>query len=239
MKVKFDCILGRIRECCGQGGGGDTPDPAPHFTVNTSPNADVRYEADLETNPGLTVVVTTLFDGVTVDADSVPDGWSRIARGTYRKTLAAPGTVAAQAWSYTPGGIYLEQTVTKYSAARSLVAIWPAYWGVYPSSDADGDITAVVASLAEQHRLTANLPQTTLEIPNPTANDCYMWIVTRGSATATPQAFDISMLRDPVTGKTFTSPLSSLSMSGYKAYVSINPAGAGLSFGNVKLTINI
>jgi hypothetical protein len=56
-----------------------------------------------------------------------------------------------------------------------------------------------------------------------------------------PEAFDISMMEAPVTGKTFASPMpgANWNLSGYKAYVSINRADAGLSFGPVKLTINL
>lgn len=236
-KVIFDCILGRLRQ---GDDGGTAPDPTDLFTVTTTPGSNVSYEADTSASPGLTVVVQLRFDGSPVDADATPSGWTRTGTGTYRRVLSSPGTVAAQAWSYTPGGVYGTQTVTKNSAARSLNAIYPAYWGIFPSNDAMGDIASVVADICAQHRITANMPQTVVEIPNPTENECYLWIVTHGSATAMPEAFDISMLRDPVTGKSFVSPVEpGITMSGYKAYVSINPADPGLSFGNVKLTINL
>ena len=204
-KVIFDCILGRLRQ--ESQSGGETPDPTPLFTVTTTPASNVRYEADSETNPGLVVTVTLRFNGTPVNADNTPSGWTRTGTGTYQRTLSGPGTVPAQAWSYTPGGIYGTNVAVKSSPARSLSAVYPAYWGIYPSNDAVGDISAAVASIAEQHRLTANMPQTTVEVPNPTGLDCYLWIVTRGSAFATPEAFDINMLRDPVTGKTFASPM--------------------------------
>lgn len=238
-KVIFDCILGRLRQ--DKLSEGDLPDPTPLFTVETAPASSVRYYADAETNPGLTVTVKLRFNGTLVDADSTPSGWTRTGTGTYQRSVSQPGTVDAQAWSYTPGGMYGSRTATKSSASRSLTEVYPAYWGIYPSNDASGDISAIVASLAEQHRLTASLPQTVVEVPNQTAQDCYLWIVTHGSATATPEAFNVNMLREPVTGKTFESPMprTGWNMSGYKAYVSINPADAGLSFGNVRMTINL
>lgn len=234
IKVKFDKILGRLREqdCeC-------TPTPPSHsFTVQTTPSGNVSYLADEAMSPGLTVQVVTKFDGAVVDADSVPTGWTRTGTGTYTRHIDQPGTIAAQQWNYTSDGT----TYQANSASRSLTAVYPAYWGIYPSNDAAGDITAIVASLKDQHRQTANLPQTVVEVPNPTGSDCWLWIVTKGTAKATPEAFDVTMMREPVTGKTFVSPMpgANWNLSGYKAYVSINPADAGLSFGNVKLTINL
>ena len=241
IKVKFDTILGRLRERDGDGSDPQpTPDPTPLFTVDTSPAADATFMADLGGKQTLIVTVTTRFNGVLVDADNTPARWTRSTVGTYTRNISQPGTIAAQAFSYTPGGQYGSQTVTKSSQARSLVKVWPAYWGLWPSPDASGDISEAVAAIAAQHRLTADLPLTTLEIPNPSADDCWLWIVTRGSAAATPEAFSVSMLRDPVPDKSFVSPLSDLVMlDGYKVYVSINPADAGLSFGNVRLSVNL
>lgn len=234
IKVKFDTILGRLREKDGDGG---TPAPTHSFVAQTSPSSDKTYLADEQTSPGLTVTVTTKFDGVTVDADTTPSGWIRTALGTYTRHIDQPGDIAAQQWNYTYGGT----TYHANSAKRSLTAIYPAYWGIYPSNDSGGDITAIVASLKNQHRVTTNLPQTVYTVDNPTPNDCWLWIVTKGTARATPEAFDISMMESPVTGKTFASPMpgADWDMTGYKAYVSINRADAGLSFGPVKLTINL
>ena len=241
IKVKFDTILGRLRERDGDGPAPQPePDPAPLFTVSTSPSADVIYMADAVACPGLTVTVNTRFGGVPVDADATPAGWTRTGTGTYTRSLQSPGTVAAQAFSLTPGGQYGTQTVTKSSQARSLKAVRPAYWGLWPSPDASGDIGEAVASIAAQHRLTADMPATTVELPNPSADDRWLWIVTAGSATATPEAFSVSILRDPVTGKSFASPVDAgIQLDGYKAYVSIYPADAGLSFGNVRLSVKL
>lgn len=234
IKVKFDTILGRLRE---KDGDGSTPTPSHNLSVQTTPTQNQTYLADEQTSPGMTVTVIVKFDGNIVDAASTPSGWTRTGLGTYTRHIDQPGTIAAQQWTYVHEG----RTYTATSPARSLTAIYPAYWGIYPSNDSEGDITAIVAALKDQHRQTANLPRTTVEVPNPTGSDCWMWIVTKGSATATPEAFDVTMLRDPVTGKTFASPMpgANWNLSGYKAYVSINPADAGLSFGNVKLTINL
>lgn len=240
--VKFDPILGRLRESdYDQGGGGETPDPSPHFTVGITPTRNQSYLADAQESPGMTVTVTTRFDGNLVDADSTPDGWTRASLGTYTKTLADPGTVNAQEWSYTPGGIYGSLVAVKNSPARSLSAIYPAYWGLYPSNaDTQRDITDIVASVVTQHRVTANLPNTVYDVQNNTAEDCWLWIITKGSATATPEAFDITMLEDPVTGNEFVSPINnSIHLDGYKAYISINKADAGMGFGKIRLSINL
>lgn len=240
-KAYFDPILGRLREKDSDQGGGETPDPTPHFTVDITPTRNQSFLADEQTSPGMTVTVTTRFDGDLVDADAVPDGWSHPSLGTYTKTLTDPGTVNVQEWSYTPGGVYGSLVAVKNSPARSLTAVYPAYWGLYPNPASElRDITAIVASLNAQHRITANLPETVYNVPNNTGDDCWLWIVTKGSATATPEAFDVSMLRDPVTGNEFTSPVNnSIHLDGYKAYVSINKADAGMGFGKIKLSINL
>lgn len=239
IKVKFDRILGRLREMdCG---GTPPPDPSALFRVSTAGDNKVFY-ADEKQNDTLTVVVTLRFDGQLVDADTVPSGWTRTGLGTYQRSISEPGIIAAQAWSYTPGGAYGSQTCTGNSEARSLKKVWPAYWGIWPGNDASGDITAIVADLKSQHRLTSSLPATTIEMPNPTGGSCWLWIVTHGSATAQPAPTPgISMMEEPVTGKQFDSPMPNADwrLDGYKAYVSIHSAKAGASFGNVILTVNL
>lgn len=232
IKVKFDTILGRLRE---KDGDGSTPTPTHSFTVQTTPTSK-SYLADEQSSPGLTVQVVTKFDGVTVDAAATPSGWTRTGLGTYTRHIDEPGTIAAQQWSYTSGGTTYHAT----SPARSLTAVYPAYWGIYPSNDATIDIRAIVADLAQQHRATSDT-NTTVEVPNPTGNSCWLWIVTHGTADAEPATTPgISMMDAPVTGKSFVSPVNpSINLSGYKAYVSMNSAKAGASFGNVKLNINL
>lgn len=232
IKVKFDVILGRLREKDGEG---STP-PVTHSLSASITPGNQSYFADQSTSPGLTVTVTLEFDGTAVNADTVPNGWTKTPNttGIYTRHIDDPGTINAQQWDYTYNGTVYHAT----SQARSLTAVYPAYWGIYPSNDASGDISSIVADICSQHRQTTNL-NTTVEIPNPTGNDCWLWIVTHGTATAKPESFDISMVREPVTDKTFKSPLANWNLNGYKAYISINPADAGLSFGNVKLNINL
>lgn len=229
--VYFDKILGRLREK----DGGSQPTPPSHSMTGTTTSTAQSYMADEATSPGMTVTVKLYFDGALVDVPDTPANWTRTALGTYTRHIEQPGTIPAQTWTYP----YQGQNYTYTSPSKTLTAIYPAYWGIYPSNDATPDIRAIVADLAGQHRETANVSRT-VAVPNPTGNDCWLWIVTHGSATAKPESFDISMMREPVTGKSFVSPVNpSINLSGYKAYVSINPADAGLSFGNVKLNINL
>lgn len=242
MKVIFDRVLGRLREEDYEGGS-DVPDPTSHFSVTTTPTRNQVYYADATTSPGMTVTVTLKFDGNLVDPDAMPIGWTRESVGVYTKTLNEPGTVDAQAWSYTPGGVYEDRTAVKSSPARSLTEVYPAYWGIYPGNieSIDDDLTPVVAQLyAQSRRLISNMPQTVVNVPNNTQDDVWLWIITKGSATATPESFDVSMMEEPAEDLSFTSPVNGeLDLTGYKAYVSINKADAGLGFGNVKLTINL
>lgn len=246
LTVIFDRVLGRLREKDYEGGGGggsDVPDPMSHFSVKLTPDVNQKYFADAQTSPGMTVTVTLKFDGALVDADATPLGWTRQSLGVYTKSIAQPGTVAPQQWSYTPGGVYEQRTAVKSSPARSLSAVYPAYWGIYPGKlgATDRDITPIVAQLyAQSRRVTSDMPTTVVNVPNDTQDDCWLWIVTKGSATATPESFDISMMEEAVDDVYFTSPVNGeISLEGYKAFVSINKADAGLGFGNVKLTINL
>lgn len=233
LKVKFDRILGRLREK--DGDSTPTPPVTHSLTAVTTPG-NQTYLADEQTSPGMTVTVKLYFDGTIVDAASLPTGWLHAGLGTYTRHIDHPGSVDAQQWTYVHEG----RTYTANSQKRTLTAIWPAYWGIYPSNDAGGDIRAIVADLAGQHRETANANRT-VAVPNPTASSCWLWIVARNYAdaesTATP---GISIMEAPVTGKSFTSPVNpSINLSDYKAYVSMHSAKAGASFGNVKLTINL
>lgn len=246
LTVIFDRVLGRLREKDYEGGGGggsDVPDPTSHFSVKLTPDVNQKYFADAQTSPGMTVTVTLKFDGALVDAVATPLGWTRQSLGVYTKSIAQPGTVAPQQWSYTPGGVYEQRTAVKSSPARSLSAVYPAYWGIYPGNieHSDRDLTPIVAQLyAQNRRVTQNMPTTVVNVPNNTNEDVWLWIITKGSATATPESFDISMMEEAVDDVYFTSPVNGeISLEGYKAYVSINKADAGLGFGNVKLTINL
>lgn len=228
IRVKFDTILGRLREADGD----DEPVPGNPFTAEATPDRDQTWEYDAAPCPGMTVVVRLRLYGTLVDADQTPTGWEHVSTGVYRRGIQQEGTVPQQAWSHTSGGMTYNAT----SPARSLSPIYPAYWGIYPSDDAAGDIAAVVAALKDQHRLTAGLSNAVYTVDN-----CWLWIVTQGAARATDAAFDLSLMRAPVGGKQFASPMpgASWNLTGYNAYVSVNPADAGLSFGNVKLTVNL
>lgn len=243
LTVIFDRILGRLRETDYEsGGGGDVPDPTSHFSVTTTPG-NQQFFADAETSPGMTVMVTLKFDNNLVDADATPNGWTRQSLGIYTKSIAQPGTINSQQWSYTPGGVYEQRTAVKSSPARSLTAVYPAYWGIYPGyiESIDADLTPVVAALnAQSRRVTQNMTNQVVNVPNNTQEDVWLWIVTKGSATATPESFDISMIEAPVDNLQFTSPINGeIDLTGYKAYVSINKADAGLGFGNVKMSISL
>lgn len=236
LKVKYDVVLGRLREK--DGDGGDTPTPSPTFTVTTT-GSNKTYYADEKQTDTLTVVAECRYDGNLVDADSVPSGWERASLGTYSKTISGSGTIAKTTFTYTPQG---GSALTAKSDAKTLTKVWPAYWGIYPSDDtSDPNITDMVSEFEKLgNRVTSKMVNNVVNIPNQTENDCWLWIVTRGSAAATPEAFDITILRDPVTGMEFTSPMDpTIELDGYKAYLSINKADAGQGFGNVKLSINL
>lgn len=243
--IKFDRILGRLREKDGGSTPAPTPDPSDDFAATLSGSSKAYYADQKETDT-LTVTVTLKFKGTLVDADSSTSGlgsWTRQSTGVYTRTVSGQGTIAAMTWKYTPPGTeYGGRTAQKTTAARTLTKVWPAYWGIYPGNNAaPTDITDIVAELNGQHRVTANTSLANADISNTTGQTCWLWIVTRNTATAEPAATPgISMMNDPAAGKEFTSPAdNSISLGGYKAYISTFSAKAGAGFGLVNLTINV
>ena len=152
LKVKYDVVLGRLREK--DGDGGDTPTPSPAFTVITT-GSNKTYYADEKQTDTLTVVAECRYDGNLVDADSVPSGWERASLGTYSNTISGSGTVAKTTFTYTPQG---GSALTAKSDAKTLTKVWPTYWGVYPSGLLpSGRIDTIAANLAAQDRKSTRL----------------------------------------------------------------------------------
>ena len=243
LKVIYDVILGRLRQKDGDGGDTPTPpSPQSHFTVTTSGSNKTFYADEKETDT-LTVTVTLKFDNVLVDADSTPSGWTRTGTGTYERSISQPGTIAAQSWSYTPGGEYGSQTATKSSASRTLTKVWPAYWGTYPSEIVlDHRLDGVVANLATQHRATSNVVNNVVNVPADQSQDVWLWVVTHGSATVVDNNLGANIMNAPENAPDFASPMqgTSFDLSGYKIYVSTWPAEAGQGgFGELKINITL
>ena len=136
LKVKFDRILGRLREA-----DVETPTPpAPShtFTATTS-GSNKTYYADEKETDTLTVTVTLRYDGNPVDADTngVPSGWEKVPNtiGQYSKTISGSGSTGNGTFSYTANG----ETKTASAQSKTLTKKWPAYWGVYPSGTRSED----------------------------------------------------------------------------------------------------
>ena len=155
----------------------------------------------------------------------VAAGWSNSATGVYTKELTgASGSIAAQAFTYTPqSGTYQGITVSKNSAAKSILAKYPAYYGFSATeinpANYNGELT----------RITAKLTQTA-DLNNTTGSAAHLYILTHSTATATQSGNNILNAPESVTLN---------GMSGYKMYVSTNSAAANGKFGDVALTINV
>lgn len=236
LKVKFDVILGRLRE---KDGDGNTPTPTHTFTATTTGNNKTYYADEKETD-SLTVTVTLRYDGNTVDADSVPSGWTRTALGTYQKTVNGSGTIAATTFTYTPQG---GSARTATSQARTLTKVWPAYWGTYPMGTVpSGRIDSIAVALAAQHRETDDVANRVVNVPDDPKDDMWLWVVTHGSATVVDANFNMNIMESPVSVADFASPISgtNFDLSGYKVYVSTWPAEAGQGgFGDLKINITL
>lgn len=239
IKVKFDRILGRLRE---GDDGGDTPTPSPSFTVTTT-GSNKTYYADQQQTDTLTVVAECRYDGNLVDADSVPNGWERASLGTYSKTISGSGTIAKTTFTYTPQG---GSALTAKSDAKTLTKVWPSYWGTYPLDDlykVEVDaIDAIAANLASQHRSTSNVVNTVLNVPSDPNVDVWFWVLTHGSATVVDNNLGANIMKSPVEAPDFASPMqgADFDLSGYKVYISTWPAEAGQGgFGDLKINITL
>ena len=198
------------------------------FSVTTNASGE-NYWADVVNSTTLTVTVTVRFDGANVQPDNhdaiVAAGWSNSATGVYTKELTgASGSIAAQAFTYTPqSGTYQGITVSKSSAAKSILAKYPAYYGFSATeitpANYNGELT----------RITAKLTQTA-DLNNTTGSAAHLYILTHSTATATQSGNNILNAPESVTLN---------GMSGYKMYVSTNSAAANGKFGDVALTINV
>lgn len=245
VQVIFDRILGRLREKDYETGGGgvpSVPDPSRYLVVETTPMGVQRYFADYEECPEVTVTVRVKFNNQLVDAAEAHPNWEHPSTGIYQRTLNAPGVVASEAWTYVPGGVYLDHVAVANSKAFTLKAVYPAYWGIWPGNDTSSpDITDVVAALnQQQRRVTQDISNLVLNVPNDSESRAWLWIVTKGSASALNAEFNIPIIDAPVEGMEFISPVNNqLTMQGYRAYLSQNSAAPGLSFGNVKLSISL
>ncbi len=237
IKVKFDPILGRLREK--DGDGGDTPTPTPVFTVTTIGD-NKTYYADQKQTDTLTVVAECRYDDNLVDVANPPQGWERASLGTYSKTISGTGTVGATTFTYTPeGGSPLSAKTT----AKTLTKKWPAYWGTYPSGVLpEGRIDTIAANLASQHRATANVVNSVVNVLDDPNQDVWLWVVTHGSATVVDNTLGANIMNSPDNVADFASPMqgANFDLSGYKVYISTWPAEAGQGgFGELKINITL
>ena len=198
------------------------------FSVATTAIGD-SYWADEANSTTLDVTVTVKFDGANVQPDNhnaiIAAGWASSATGVYTKSVTgASGSVAAQAFNYTPqSGTYQGVAVTKNSTAKSITVKYPAYYGF---SDSEIDVAGSFENPLT--RITAKLTQTA-DLNNGTGSAAHLYILTHSTATATQSGNNILQTPQNVT----------LHGTTYKLYKSTNSAAAGGKFGDVALTINI
>lgn len=205
------------------------------YVVSTTAANDT-YITDVVTSTTMTVTVALTFDGVAVDADSTPTGWTKESGvGIYTKTITgASGTVAATDFTYTPAsGEFQGITVTKKSAEKKISAINPIFFGFATTND-QAQLASVIGTLIRQ----TTKKQSTGDLVNNTGAVAYYWILTKSTATATQLGSTI--LNAPIPNKSFISTQnSSITMTGYNLYISTLNCAAGGSITNVSLTINV
>ena len=225
-------------------------------------DSGVMYEADAYEEVTMIVTVTVTFDGTAVvptnESEVLASGWLAVVgeTGTYTKSITTDnGVVEAQDFEYVVPSSHPDYgglEVAKSSETKTVTAVYPIYHGFAVTNDysdlaevmavvGDNALTrgvsdyefggAVVNGLTDGAWEQGTLPE------NKTA---WYWILTRNSATMC-DAWVGSMIALKTSGAEFVSPVnSSITMSGYKLYVSDKNALQGLPLSsNVLGIINI
>ena len=196
-------------------------------------NTPLTRYADTDAAITVSTTVTVKFDGANVQPDNhdaiVAAGWSNSATGVYTKELTgASGSIAAQAFTYTPqSGTYQGITVSKSSAAKTINVVYPSWYGFVDSATFDN------SRISELTRIVSNRTDTA-DLTNTLQTSGYFWILTHNSATATQLGSNI--LNAP---QTVTINIGGFTLTNYKLYISTNSAAAGGKFGDVVIRINI
>lgn len=203
------------------------------ITTDANPTSFVR---DIKSEETMTVTVTLKFNGSNVDANFVPTGWGKSETGVYLRQSTS--SVSAQAWEYTPSsGKYEGIQMSKNSSSKSINGIYPAYYGIVPSGD-----TSNINNMVSQYLNTSSTRTTTSvnsdkSFTNETGQQAWLWILTHGTATARQSG--TSILQNPTTVSFISPNNGSITMSGYKLYISKNPIGVGLPLSNVSINITL
>ncbi len=244
LKVKFDRILGRLREMDDNTPPTPPPDPTEFFAANLT-GSNKTWFADTVATESLTVQVALTFNGTPVDADPDTVGlsnWTKQSTGVYTRTVTGSGTIGAMSWRYTPpGDTYGGQTAVRSTAARTLTKVWPAYWGMVATNDTNTGIDAIADDLANnQHRETASFSNRLIDVEGDPKKDMWLWVMVRNSATVVDATFNTSVVNAPVNLAAFESPKNAnIELSGYKAYVTTWPIEANVPGYQAKLSITL
>lgn len=203
------------------------------ITTDANPTSFVR---DIKSEETMTVTVTLKFNGSNVDANFIPTGWGKSETGVYSRQSTS--SVSTQAWEYTPSsGKYEGIQMSKNSSSKSINGIYPAYYGIVPSGD-----TSNINNMVSQYLNTSSTRTTTSvnsdkSFTNETGQQAWLWILTHGTATARQSG--TSILQNPTTVNFISPNNGSITMSGYKLYISKNPIGVGLPLSNVSINITL
>ena len=214
------------------------------FDISTTASGQ-SYVADQQSTTTMVVTATLTFDNVAVDADETPTGWLKTPNttGVYTKTIgnAATGTVAAQSFDYTPGaGKYAGIKCTKSSTAKSIVVVYPIWFGFIPSNVAadfisEGVLDVSAAGLSGLTRQTTNKTINKGALNNGTANTAWYWALTHNNATAVDTMTSANMFNSKVDTKVLS---NGYTLNGYKLFISKASATAGGDLSS-NCTVNI
>lgn len=195
-------------------------------TGATIANDGVTYNADENSSVTMTVNASIKFNDSYVtptnEADVLAAGWSRVDVGRYSKSLTSgSGNVGAQVFTYTvESGDYAGITVSKSSKQMSISAVYPIFYGFYPTNVAT-DLATAVGTLT---RSVSKYTMTDGVLTNNLNEVAYYWVLTHNSATVTDKMTG-NMVDLKTSAATFTSTQNpSITMENYKLYISRSSA---------------
>ena len=199
--------------------------------VSSGSKQGVSYVADVQNTATMTVTVTVKFNDVNVtptnDAALQEAGWSTSSTGVYTKTVTGGNDtlVDEQTFTYTipsTDPTYAGLTVSKKSAKKYVIAVYPIFYGFAATND-PADLATVMA-LTDETKLTRGTSKHTFNgaVVNNLNATAWYWALTHSASGASLwDSFGGEMLVLESSSAQFTSTQnSSITMTGYKLYIS-------------------
>ncbi len=184
-------------------------------SISASPSSSVFSGSDIS----VTFTLSTKYDGVAVDLDSVPDGWTRTTTGTYTKTGTINSTTGSSISSGSVNCVYNGNTKSVGGASSSNIK-----YSFYiestaeslSSTDLDALVDSTAAKISTSNSLSGDKKYTM------SADGYLYFVIANTSSISDVQAMNVSILQSktPVN-------ISRTNYGSYKVYRSAAKLGAG------------